>query len=329
VSALPHAAGVEPPPEDGALLDAYSAAVIRAVERARPSVVNVEVRERARSARRPAEGGGSGFVLTPDGFVLTNSHVVAGDRPAERHVTLADGRRCAATLVGDDPETDLAVLRIDAHPVSAATLGDSRALRVGQLAVALGSPYGFQCTVTAGVVSALGRSLRARSGRLMDNIVQTDAALNPGNSGGPLVDSRGAVIGVNTAAILPAQGLCFAIPIHAAQQVAGALIQRGRVRRARLGVGGETAPVPRALARHHGLRHETGVRVLSVERDGPGDRAGVLIGDTIVALGPDPVAGIDDLQRLLTEARIGLRTPVTVLRLTEKLVLPVSADEAR
>jgi S1-C subfamily serine protease len=243
-------------------------------------------------------------------------------------VTLADGRRCAATLVGDDPETDLAVLRIDAGPLAAATLGDSRALRVGQVAIALGSPYGFQCTVTAGVVSAMGRSLRARSGRLMDNIIQTDAALNPGNSGGPLVDSRGAVVGVNTAAILPAQGLCFAIPSHTAQLVAARLIKDGRIRRARIGVGGETAPVPRALARHHALRHETGVRLLSVERNGPADRAGLLTGDTVVAFGGEPVTGIDDLQRLLTEARIGTAAPVAVLRLTEKLELRVVAEEA-
>jgi S1-C subfamily serine protease len=326
VSALPFPVAQLPRDED--LLDAYSAAVSRAVERARPSVVNVEVRGDRSAGRRGAGGGGSGFVLTPDGFILTNSHVVAGDQRAERHVTLADGRRCAATLVGDDPETDLAVLRIDAGPLAAATLGDSRALRVGQVAIALGSPYGFQCTVTAGVVSAMGRSLRARSGRLMDNIIQTDAALNPGNSGGPLVDSRGAVVGVNTAAILPAQGLCFAIPSHTAQLVAARLIKDGRIRRARIGVGGETAPVPRALARHHALRHETGVRLLSVERNGPADRAGLLTGDTVVAFGGEPVTGIDDLQRLLTEARIGTAAPVAVLRLTEKLELRVVAEEA-
>jgi S1-C subfamily serine protease len=314
-------------PHDGLLLDAYSRAVTGAVELARPSVVNVEVRgERAAGQRTPG-GGGSGVVLTPDGFVLTNSHVIAGEQRAQRHVTLSDGRRCAATLVGDDPETDLALLRIHAGSLTPAVLGDSRNLHVGQVAIALGSPYGFQCTVTAGVVSAVGRSLRARSGRLMDNIIQTDAALNPGNSGGPLVDSRGAVIGVNTAAILPAQGLCFAIPIHTAQLVAGRLIKDGRIRRARIGVGGETAPMPRVLARHLCLAAETGVRVVSVERDGPADRAGLLTGDTIVTLGAEPVTGIDDLQRLLSEDRIGIETPVEVLRLTDKRELRIVAEE--
>ena len=255
--------------------------MVSAVERAAPSVVHVGVRFAAR--RRRAEGGGSGFVLTPDGFLVTNSHVVHG--ASELRVTLADGGCWPAVLVGDDPGSDLALLRVDAPELVPIARGDSRALRVGQLVIALGSPYGFRATVTAGIVSALGRSLRTGSGRLVDNVIQTDAALNPGNSGGPLVDHRGAVIGVNTAAILPGQGVCFAIPLSTAERVAAALIRDGRVRRARLGIGAETVPVPRALARHHRLAASTGVKVLSVEKDAPADAAGVVRGDVIVALG--------------------------------------------
>jgi S1-C subfamily serine protease len=303
-----------PAASDLALLDAYSRAVAGAVEAAAPSVVHVEVRFAGR--RRRGEGGGSGFVLTPDGFVLTNSHVASGAH--EVKVTVADGSRWEARVVGDDPETDLAVLRIDAPGLVAVARGDSRALRVGQLVVALGSPYGFQASATAGVVSALGRSLRARSGRLIDNMIQTDAALNPGNSGGPLVDSRGAAVGVNTAAILPGQGISFAIPLRTAERVAAALIREGRVRRAFVGIGGQTVPVPRALARHHHLPDETGVKVLSVEKDAPADRAGVVRGDVIVALDGAPVADVDDLQRLLGEELIGRPVRLGVLRLTER-----------
>jgi S1-C subfamily serine protease len=303
------------PVPDLPLLDAYSRAVTAAVERAGPSVVQVETRRQG-SGRRPraaGEGGtGSGFVFTPDGFVLTNSHVVHGAERVE--ATLADGRRLSAELVGDDPDTDLAVLRVAAPGLVAAALGDSRTLQVGQIAIALGNPYGFQWTVTAGVVSALGRSLRARSGRLMDGIIQTDAALNPGNSGGPLIDSRGEVIGVNTAAILPAQGLCFAIPIRTAQLVAGRLIKDGRVSRAVIGVGGHTVPLPRNLVRHHRLGVESGVRVLSVEPDGPAARAGLQEADIIVSFAGEAIHGIDDLQKLLTDGLAGLRCAVTVLR---------------
>jgi len=317
VSAVPTAA------EDRTLLDAYSEAVVRAVERAAPSVVHVAVRSRG----RPGEAGGSGFVLAPDGFLMTNSHVVHG--AMERWVTLADGSRWPARLVGDDPESDLAVLRVDATGLVPIPRGDSRALRVGQLVLALGSPYGFQATVTAGIVSALGRSLRARSGRLIENVIQTDAALNPGSSGGPLVDSRGAAVGVNAAAVLPGQGVCFAIPLHAAERVAAALIRDGRVRRARIGVGGQTVPVPRALARHHELASGTGVKVLSVEKGEAADEAGVVRGDVIVGLDGQAVSDVDDLQRLLGEAAIGRPVRLTLLRLTEKHDLVIVPRDAR
>jgi S1-C subfamily serine protease len=310
------------PAEGTTLLDAYSNAVVSAVERASPSVVHVSVR----SGRRRGEGGGSGFVLTPDGFLLTNSHVVQG--AAEVRVTLADGSRWPARIVGDDPESDLAVLRVDAPDLVPIPRGDSRALRVGQLVMALGSPYGFQATVTAGIVSALGRSLRTRSGRLVDNVIQTDAALNPGNSGGPLVDHRGTAVGVNTAAVLPGQGVCFAIPLHTAERVAAALIRDGRVRRARIGVGGQSVPVPRALARHHHVAAATGVKVLSVEKGEPADTAGVLRGDVIVGLDGAVVADVDDLQRLLGEAAIGRSLRLSVLRLTEKVDLLVVPRES-
>ncbi len=311
------------PAEETTLLDAYSNAVVSAVERASPSVVHVSVRS---AGRRRGEGGGSGFVLTPDGFLLTNSHVVQG--AAEVRVTLADGSRWPARIVGDDPESDLAVLRVDAPDLVPIPRGDSRALRVGQLVMALGSPYGFQATVTAGIVSALGRSLRTPSGRLVDNVIQTDAALNPGNSGGPLVDHRGAAVGVNTAAVLPGQGVCFAIPLHTAERVAAALIRDGRVRRARIGVGGQSVPVPRALARHHHVAAATGVKVLSVEKGEPADTAGVLRGDVIVGLDGAAVADVDDLQRLLGEAAIGRSLRLSVLRLTEKVDLLVVPGES-
>lgn len=308
--------------EDRGLLDAYSQAVTRAVERAAPSVVHVAVR----SAGRRGEGGGSGFVLTPDGFLLTNSHVVRGS--ASVTATLADGSRWPARLVGNDPEADLALLRVEAGGLAPIARGDSRALRVGQLVVALGSPYGFQATVTAGIVSALGRSLRASSGRLIDNVIQTDAALNPGNSGGPIVDHRGAVVGVSTAAVLPGQGLCFAIPLHTAERVVAALIRDGRVRRARIGVGGQTVSIPRALARHNGFTSERGVRVLSVEPGEPAASAGLLRGDVIVGLDGSPVSEVDDLQRLLDETAVGRALRLSVLRLTERRELVVVPREA-
>ncbi|MGH2568054.1 MAG: S1C family serine protease [Bacteroidota bacterium] len=328
---------------DVALLDAYSQAVVRAVEKVRPSVVNVEVqhtvpesrrhpRQRGEPRRDNSGGSGSGFVFTPDGFILTNSHVVHG--ASKLDVTLADGRKFDAQLVGDDPHTDLAVLRIlSGNGVSVsdlvpASFGDSQAIRAGQLVIALGSPYGFQATVTTGVVSALGRSLRSRSGRLMDNVIQTDAALNPGNSGGPLVTARGEVIGVNTAIILPAQGICFAIASNTARHIAGLLIKNGRVRRSFIGVGGQNVPIPRRVVRFHHLDVESSVRVISVEPNSPAQRAGLLNGDIITAYNAQSVRGIDDLHKLLTEEQIGKEVTMTVLRWTEKKELRVIPAEA-
>jgi S1-C subfamily serine protease len=324
-SSSPTGPGASTAGDDVPLLDAYSRAVVSAVERAVPSVVHVGVRFPGR--RRRGEGAGSGLVLTPDGFLLTNSHVVGGAASVE--TTLADGSRWPARLVGDDPDSDLAVLRIEAPGLVPIARGDSRALRVGQLVIALGSPFGFRATATAGIVSALGRSLRGRSGRLIDNVIQTDAALNPGNSGGPLVDHRGAAVGVNTAAILPGQGVSFAIPLHAAERVAAALIREGRVRRARIDVAAQTVPVPRALARHHGLTADAGVKVTSVESGGPAAVGGLLRGDVIVAVGGAPVVDVDDLQRLLGEDAIGRPVEVVVLRLIERRALTVVPRESR
>ncbi len=312
--------------DDGALLDAYSRAVTGAAERVSPSVVHITAFQ-AGEGRRGGRSGGSGFVFTTNGYILTNSHVVHGAARVE--ATLADGRRLPADPIGDDPETDLAVVRVHASGLAPAALGDSQAVRVGQLAIAIGHPYGFQCTVTAGVVSALGRSLRARSGRLIDDVLQTDAALNPGNSGGPLVDSRGEVIGVNTAVILPAQGICFAIAINTAKYVAGRLIKDGRVRRSRIGVSVQTVALPRPLAKRHGPAAEGGVLVVGVEPGGPAERAGLDEGDVIVGLDGLPVAGIDDLHRLLTEERVGVWTRLDVLRDGEALSLEIIPREAR
>ncbi len=274
---------------DGALLDAYSEAVANAAQRVSPSVVNIEVFRQKGASEAPA-GTGTGFVFTPDGFVLTNSHVVAHAHRIS--VTLLDGRHAEGALVGSDPHSDLAVVRIGASALAAAALGDSARLRVGQLAIAIGSPYGFQCTVTAGVVSALGRSLRSQSGRLIDDVIQTDAALNPGNSGGPLVNSRGEVIGVNTAVILPAQGICFAIGINTAKYVAARLIRDGKIVRAYVGVAGMTAPLHRRIVRFFHLPRETGVMVTSVEPGSPADKAGVTPRDLIVAYGGSPVGAV-------------------------------------
>src|SRR6266571_4749474 len=314
-TAAPHGAS------DDSLLDAYSTAVTGAVERMSPSVVNIEVHQSAGRTRsgepRERRGGGSGFVFTPDGLILTNSHVVHD--AARIAVTLADGRRMAATLIGDDPASDLAVIRLD-QPHSgepgftAAALGDSQRLRVGQIVIAIGAPYGFQSTVTAGVVSALGRSLRSYSGRLIDDVVQTDASLNPGNSGGPLVDSAGRVVGVNTATILPAQGICFAIGINTAKFVASRLLRDGRIRRSYIGVSAQTVPVHRRVVRFYDLPKETGVIVLSSESGSPAQRAGLREGDVIVALEGQPVAGVDDLHRLLTDVRVGVSCSLLVLR---------------
>ena len=296
------------------LLDAYSEAVIAAAERVSPSVVKIDVQQRGRRG-----GSGSGFVFTPDGFILTNSHVVHG--ASAIHVVLPDGDRYQADKVGDDPDTDLAVVRISAKNLTPVTLGDSQSIRVGQLVIAIGNPYGFQATVTSGVVSALGRSLRSQTGRLIDNVIQTDAALNPGNSGGPLVASNGEVIGVNTAIILPAQGICFATAINTAKFVAARLIKDGKIRRGYIGVAGQNAPLHRVLVRTYQLPNETGIFVVSVEQDSPAQRAGVRDGDIIVGFDDRPVGDIDALHRLLTDYQPGVRAKLTLLRGTEKLVL--------
>jgi S1-C subfamily serine protease len=322
--------------DDSPLLDAYSQAVVGAAEKISPSVVKIDVAQTAGRTRsgepRERQGGGSGFVFTPDGLILTNSHVV---HDAVRiAVTLVDGRRMAATLIGDDPASDLAVIRLD-QPHSgepgliAAGLGDSQRLRVGQIVIAIGAPYGFQSTVTAGVVSALGRSLRSYSGRLIDDVIQTDASLNPGNSGGPLVDSAGRVVGVNTATILPAQGICFAIGINTAKFVASRLLRDGRIRRSYIGVSAQTVPVHRRVVRFYDLPKEMGVVVLGVEENSPAKRAGLREGDIIVALEGHPVAGVDDLHRVLTDVRVGVSCSLTVLRWTDKLELKVVPEEAQ
>jgi S1-C subfamily serine protease len=318
------------PLDDSGLLDAYSQAVTRAVERISPSVVNIEVHQSVRT-RRSAEpqdrhGGGSGFIFTPDGLILTNSHVVHD--AARIQVTAADGRKLPARTIGDDPATDLAVVQIDGTGLVAATLGDSQALRVGQLVMAIGSPYGFQSTVTAGVVSALGRSLRSYSGRLIEDVIQTDASLNPGNSGGPLVASDGRVVGVNTATILPAQGICFAIGINTAKFVASRLLREGRIRRSYIGVSAQTAPIHRRLVRYYDLPKETGVIVLAAEPNSPAQRAGLREGDVIVALDGQPVAGVDDLHRVLSDPRTGVQSELTILRGTDRLNLGITPEEA-
>jgi S1-C subfamily serine protease len=313
-------------------LDAYSRAVVHAVDAVGPAVVKIDVTRKARDgngSRRHEESekvGGSGFVFADDGLILTNSHVVAD--AAALTVALPDGRRSDADLVGHDPDTDLAVLKISAPDLIVARLGDSSRLRAGQLVVAVGNPYGLQHTVTAGVVSALGRSLRSTSGRLIDNVIQTDAALNPGNSGGPLVTTDGDVVGVNTAMILGGQGLSFAVPINSARVVIPALLREGRVRRSYLGVGVQDVPLLRRVVRYFHLPAETGVLVVSVEPDGPAARAGVREGDILVECAGAPVSGADELHRLLTVERIGRQLPVGVIRGTERLTIEVEPKEA-
>ena len=312
------APGSVPAPDDDTLLDAYSRAVVGAAETIAPSVVFIQ----AQSGK--GGGSGSGFIFTPDGFVLTNSHVVTGANALS--VTLHDGRVVPAHLVGDDPITDLAVLRIDAPNLQVAVLGNSQTVRVGQLAIAVGNPLGFQASVTAGVVSALGRSLRGQGGRMMDNILQTDASLNPGNSGGPLVSSRGEVIGVNTAVILPAQGICFAIAVNTARWVASRLIRDGRVRRSAIGVGAQNVVLPRRLTLLHHLP-ETGVLVEHIEPNRPAFRSDLRQNDIIIGLAGEAVKGVDDLHRLLTEERVGVRVPLTVLRNGETALVHLVPEE--
>ena len=307
----------EPRTHDDELLDAYSQAVIGAVETVGPAVVNVH---------RGDAGAGSGVIFTPDGLVLTNHHVVHGAAKVE--VILPDGRALRADVIGQDAATDLAVLRVDAT-VPWAKFGDSRRLKVGQVAIAIGNPYGFQHSVTSGVISALGRSLRSQSGRLIDDIIQTDASLNPGNSGGPLVTTRGEVVGINTAMIRPAQGLCFAIGINTARFVASRLIRDGRIRRAYIGIAGQNVDVPRALARANQLAISSAVRVASIEESSPAARAGLEKGDIVYAMSGAVVAGIDDMHRILNEERINLPVEVSLIRKGERRTIsltPVEAD---
>ncbi|HTD68477.1 MAG TPA: trypsin-like peptidase domain-containing protein, partial [Candidatus Limnocylindria bacterium] len=301
------------PDTDATLFDAYSQAVVHGVESVGPSVVRIEVTKKVQTAQgqREGAGSGSGFIISPDGLVLTNSHVVRG--AASIGVVLSDGRRPDAVLIGEDPESDLAVLRVYAPNLAPVKFADSSRLRVGQLAIAIGSPYGFEATVTAGVVSALGRSLRSQTGRLMDDIIQTDAALNPGNSGGPLVNSRGEVIGVNTAVILPAQGICFAIASNTAQLITGWLVKEGRVRRSYVGIAGQTTPIHARLRRHYRLNQDRGVLVVGVEPGSPARLAGLREGDIIVAFKNQPIKGVDELLRKLVAAEIGIASVLTVI----------------
>jgi S1-C subfamily serine protease len=300
-----------------ALLDAYSQAVVRVVERVAPSVVNV----------RRGRSGGSGVIVTPDGYALTNAHVVEAAQAVD--VTLMTGREVRAQVVGSDPATDLAVIRIAESGLQAAELADTESLRVGQLVIAIGDPLGFHSTVTTGVVSALGRSLHARDGRVIENVIQTDAALNPGNSGGPLVDTHAKVIGINTAIIPMAQGICFAIPAATARLVAGMLIRDGRVRRAYLGIGGAATPIGRQLATELGIPNASGIRVLEVMAAGPAERAGIRPGDLIVTLDDVSLATLSDLQRVLAADRIGRSVSVAYVRFGDLQRATVTLAEAR
>jgi S1-C subfamily serine protease len=318
-----------PPPQDDGLFDAYSRAVVSVVERVSPSVVSIDVRQRGATGRRSRAqaGSGSGFVFAEDGLILTNSHVV--DRADDISVSLPDGRECGADLIGQDPDTDVAVVRITAPDLLAARFGDSRALRPGQLVIAIGNPYGFQHSVSAGVVSALGRSLRAKTGRLIEHVIQTDAALNPGNSGGPLVDSAGRVVGVNTAIIAGGQGLSFAVPISTVETVLPALLRDGRVRRGYIGVAGQDVPILRRVSRFHKLSQSTGVLVISLESDGPAKAAGLREGDILVSVDAHAIGSLDDVHRLLTEERVGQRVVLGVLRGAERLDISVIVADRR
>jgi S1-C subfamily serine protease len=310
---------------DEELLDSYSNSVIRASSIVSPAVVNINVSSRGRNNNIMPGGSGSGFIFTPDGFILTNSHVVHNSVKIE--VILSDGRRYAADLMGDDPDTDLAVIRITNPNIAPVALGDSEKIKVGQLVIAIGNPYGFQTTVTAGVISALGRSLRASSGRLIDNVIQTDAALNPGNSGGPLVNSRGEVIGVNTAAILPAQNICFATAINTAKFVAGKLIKDGKVKRSYIGIAGQNVPIHRRIVRFYNLPVEKGILVTSVENNSPSQKAGLNEGDIVIGFDNQPISGIDDLHKLLTDIQVGKESNIRILRRTEIVDLEIIPAE--
>jgi S1-C subfamily serine protease len=315
--------------DDSELLDAYSRTVVSAVARVAPAVVNINVKQRVSAQRgeRELSGNGSGFVIAPDGFILTNSHVVH-DASAIT-VNMSDGREYPAQLTGDDPDTDLAVIRVDAPQLTHVRLADSENLRVGQLVIAIGNPLGFEASVTAGVISALGRSMHAQSGRLIDNVIQTDAALNPGNSGGPLVNSAGEVVGVNTAMIRPAQGICFAIASNTAKFVAGWLIKDGRIRRGYIGVAGQNVPIHRRIVRFYGLPLETAVLIVSVEKNSPAERAGLRHGDLIVAFNRQPIGTVHHLHKVLVSEQINVSANLTIIRHTEKLDVAILPAESR
>jgi S1-C subfamily serine protease len=319
---------VSPGQNDTALLDEYSRTIVSAADRVGPAVVNIDIRQRldSRRGQREVGGSGSGFVIAPDGFILTNSHVVhAANQIA---VSLSDGHEYPAQLIGDDPDTDLAVIRIDAPHLAHVRLANSEDLRVGQVVIAIGNPLGFQASVTAGVISALGRSMHAQSGRLIDNIIQTDAALNPGNSGGPLVNSAGEVIGVNTAMIRPAQGICFAIASNTAKFVAGWLIKEGKIRRSYIGVAGQNVPIHRRIVRFYNLPLETGVLVISVEKNSPAEKTGLREGDVIVAFNAKSIGSIHDLHKMLMGEQIGVQSEITIVRHTEKVALAITPAES-
>lgn len=313
-------------PREGALLDAYSRAVVSAIEAVGPTVVSITVAGRSRGRAAGPRGAGSGVLIAPDGYVLTNSHVVGG--AAELEVTLTDGQRSGARLVGDDPGTDLALIRLDASGLPYAALGDSAALRVGQLVIAVGNPLGFQSTVSAGVVSALGRTLRSTTGRLIEDIIQTDVALNPGNSGGPLVDARGRVVGINTAIIAMAQGISFAIPVNTAKWVVAHLLRYGRVRRGYLGIAGQSRPIDRRLVRLHRLPEPRAVEIVAVEPGGPAARAGLREGDLVIAADGRPITRVEELHRVLAEWPIGQPVTVTILRGMAAVDLTVTPAES-
>ena len=323
-----HSIRGETQPDDSELLDAYSRTVVGAVTRVSPTVVNINVKHRvsARRGEHELNGNGSGFVITPDGFILTNSHVV--HNASAINVNLSDGREYSAELTGDDPDTDLAVVRIDAPQLKHVRLADSENLRVGQLVIAIGNPLGFEASVTAGVISALGRSMHAQSGRLIDNVIQTDAALNPGNSGGPLVNSAGEVVGVNTAMIRPAQGICFAIASNTAKFVAGWLIKDGKIRRGYIGVAGQNLPIHRRIVRFYGLSLETGVLIVSIEKNSPAERAGLRQGDLIVAFNGQPVGTVHHLHKVLVGEQINVGASLTIIRHTEKLNVQILPAES-
>ena len=312
---------------DENIFDAYSLAVTKAVETVSPAVVNINIFTAGKDKQNQRRGSGSGFIFTPDGFILTNSHVV--NKAKQIEVVLSDGRKFNADLIGNDPDTDLAVIRIDSTGITPASLGDSSKIKIGQLVIAIGNPYGFQASVTAGVVSALGRSLRANTGRLIDNVIQTDAALNPGNSGGPLVNSKGEVIGVNTAAILPAQNICFATAINTAKFIAAKLIKDGKIKRSYIGIAGQDAPIHRRIVYHYSLPSDKSIMVISIEKNSPAEKALVQTGDRIISFNSTPVTEIDDLHKMLTETQVGVKTDIKVLRGTEILDLQIIPQERK